>query len=79
MRFDAWFNKQDKVVQLVLLAIPGVNAIMELFIRLSIFLRTKDTMDLVVFIVSVIPFAGTVLGYVDLVYKILHNRFVLTK
>ena len=49
MKFDKWFNKQSRLVQLVLLLIPGVNWITELLVRVSRFLRTKDGKDLIVY------------------------------
>ena len=42
MTFDKWFNKQSKLIQIILLLIPGVNWITELLVRVSRFLRTKD-------------------------------------
>ena len=51
MNFDKWYEKQSKVLKIVLVAVPFVNWIMEILIRLSIYLRTKKTIDLVFFIV----------------------------
>ncbi len=79
MKFDKWFHKQSRLVQFILLLIPGVNWIMELLVRLSVYLRTKDTVDLVVAILAIIPFTGVIIGYVDLVWVLLFNRLVLVK
>lgn len=79
MKFDKWFHKQSRLVQLILLLIPGLNWIMELLVRVSVFLRTKDTMDLVIAILALIPITGVVIGYVDLVWVLLYKRLVLTK
>ena len=51
MNFDKWFNEQGKVLKIILVAIPFVNLIMEILVRLSVYLRTKKTIDLVLFIV----------------------------
>lgn len=66
MTFDKWFNQQDRLVQIILLLIPGLNWIMEILIRLSVFLRKKDIVSLLLFIL-VIPGVGVVLGWVDLI------------
>lgn len=79
MKFDKWFHKQSRLVQFILLLIPGLNWIMELLVRVSVFLRTKDTMDLVIAILALIPITGVVIGYVDLVWVLLYKRLVLTK
>ena len=79
MKFDKWFNKQSRLIQLVLLLIPGVNWITELLVRVSRFLRTKDGMDVVVLILSVIPVTGLVLGYLDFFCVLLYNHLAFAK
>ena len=79
MKFDKWFNKQSRLVQLILLIIPGVNWIIELLVRASRFLRTKDGKDLIVLILSIIPVTGVILGYIDLICVLLYNRLSFTK
>ena len=78
MKFDKWFNKQSRLIQLVLLLIPGVNWITELLVRVSRFLRTKDVMDLVVLIVSITPL-GVVLGFFDFFCVLLYNHLTFAK
>lgn len=79
MKFDKTFHSLPRLVQFILLLIPGLNWIIELLVRLSIYLRTKDTMDLLVAILALIPITGVVIGYVDLVWVLLYKRLVLTK
>lgn len=79
MKFDKSFHKLPRLVQFILLLIPGVNWIIELLVRLSIYLRTKKSADLLVAILAVIPFTGVIIGYVDLVWVLLFKRLVLTK
>jgi len=76
MTFDKWFNQQDRLVQIILLLIPGLNWIMEILIRLSVFLRKKDIVSLLLFIL-VIPGVGVVLGWVDLIWTLLFGRLIL--
>lgn len=76
MTFDKWFNQQDRLVQIILLLIPGLNWIMEILIRLSVFLRKKDIVSLLLFIL-VIPGIGVVLGWVDLIWTLLFGHLIL--
>ena len=76
MTFDKWFNQQDRLVQIILLLIPGLNWIMEILIRLSVFLRKKDIVSLLLFIL-VIPGVGVVLGWVDLIWTLLFGHLIL--
>lgn len=76
MTFDKWFNQQDRLVQIILLLIPGLNWIMEILIRLSVFLRKKDIVSLLLFIL-VIPGVGVILGWVDLIWTLLFGHLIL--
>lgn len=48
MSFDKWFNSQDRLVQVILLVIPFVGWIVECLVRLSVALRTKSIIHIVV-------------------------------
>ena len=41
MTFDKWFNKQSRLLKILLLILPVVGWIVECLIRLSVMLRTK--------------------------------------
>jgi hypothetical protein len=79
MNFDKAFNKLSRLVQVILLLIPGVNWVTELLVRLSVYLRTKDLTDLVVAILAIIPPTGVIMGWVDLVWVLVYNHLFLTK
>lgn len=51
-----WFNKQSRLVQILLLLIPGVNWVVEILIRWSAFLHTKSLVTLLFAIL--VTFAG---------------------
>ena len=76
MEFDKLFNKQSRLVQILLLLIPVVNWFTEIFVRLSVFLRKKDLVSLLLFIL-VIPGVGIVLGWVDLIWTLLFGHLIL--
>ena len=54
MKIDKWYNEQKLWLKIVLIVVPFVGWVMEILIHLSIYLRTKKTIDLVLFIVSII-------------------------
>ncbi|MBS6441966.1 MAG: hypothetical protein KH380_06255 [Coprobacillus sp.] len=76
MEFDKLFNKQSRLVQILLLLIPVVNWFTEIFVRLSVFLRKKDIVSLLLFIL-VIPGVGIILGWVDLIWTLLYGHLIL--
>ncbi len=76
MEFDKLFNKQSRLVQILLLLIPVVNWFTEIFVRLSVFLRKKDIISLIMFIIT-IPGIGVVLGWVDLIWTLLFGHLFL--
>lgn len=75
----AWFNKQSKVVQIVLLLIPFVNWIVELFIRWPEFLKKKEEpIKLIVALVATFP-TGNILGWVDLAWTFFYGHLILAE
>lgn len=77
MTFDKWFYSQDKILQIILLLIPGVNWVVEGLIRLSVLLRTKSMLHLVVFIVFLVVGWGWFLGVIDLIYFLMKGKLIL--
>lgn len=63
MEFDKWFNKQNRIIQLILLIIPFVGWLMEILVRLSVLLTKKDAMSIIMFIIFL--FFGAVLQFID--------------
>lgn len=79
MTFDAWFNKQSRLVQVILLLIPFVNWVVEVLIRLSVMLRTKSVLHIVVFIVFLVIGWGWFLGLLDLIYCLITGHLFLAE
>lgn len=71
------FNKLPRLVQLLLLLIPGVNWITEIVVRWSAFLTTKSLFTLIFAIVVTI--AGLVFGWVDLIWVLLFKHLIFAK
>jgi hypothetical protein len=70
-----WFNRQSRLVQLLLLLIPGVNWITELVVRWSTFLKYGGLIRLVVCLV--VTFGGFVVGWLDLIWVLLFGHLFL--
>ena len=64
-----WFNKQSRLVQIILLLIPFVNWIVEILVRWSAFLKTKSILTLIFAIL--VTFFGLAIGWVDVIYAAL--------
>ena len=70
-----WFNKQSKVVQVILLLIPFVNWVVEVIVRWSTFSKKGGLLRLIVCLVVTI--GGTIIGWLDAIWVLLFNRLVL--
>ena len=77
MNFDKWFNSQSVLLKAILLLIPGVNWVVECLIRLSVMLRTKSTIHIVVFLVFLLVGWVWFLGVIDFVYMLLTGHLIL--
>ena len=72
-----WFNKQSRLVQLLLLLIPGVNWVVELCVRWSNFFDKKGLLSLILALLATFTFG--VFGWLDFVWVLLFNHLLLAK
>lgn len=70
-----WFNKQSRLIQILLLLIPGVNWITEILVRWSTYLKKGGTVRLIISIIVTI--FGLVFGWIDLVWVLLFKKLLL--
>ena len=70
-----WFNKQSRLVQLILLLIPGVNWLVEVVVRWSTWLKKGGLIRLIICIIT-IP-AGAIFGWLDFVWVLLFKKLFL--
>ncbi len=75
--FATWFNKQSRLIQILLLLIPVVNWVTEILVRWSAALKTKSLITIVVAIL--VTFFGLVFGWVDLVWCLLFKHLIFAK
>lgn len=71
-----WFNKQSRLVQLLLLLIPVVNWVTEIIVRWSTWMKKGGLLRLVICILVTIP-AGIAFGLLDFVWVLLFKHFFL--
>ena len=79
MTFDKWFYKQSTLVKVLLLIIPFVGWIVELLVRLSVMLRTKQPVHIVVFVLFVAIGWGWVLNIVDIIVMVVTGKLLFTE
>ena len=77
MKFDKAFNKQSKLVQIILLLIPGVNWVTELLVRWSVALRTKGLLHILLAVLVTV--GGLAFGWLDLIWVLLFGHLILAK
>ena len=70
-----WFNKQSRLVQILLLLIPFVNWIVELYVRWSTWAQKGGAVRLVVSIIVTV--FGMVFGWLDLIWVLIFKRLLL--
>ncbi len=69
------FQKLPRLVQVLLLIIPGIGWITEIVVRLSAFIHGKGTNQIIALILAIIiPF----FGWVDVVWVLLYKKLILT-
>ena len=78
MSIVSGFKSLPRLVQILLLLIPGINWWTEILVRGSAFLHGKATEQVIVLILAIIPITGIILGYVDLVWCLLYKKLILT-
>lgn len=79
MQFDKWFNQQSVLVKAILLLIPFVGWVCELLVRLSVALRTKSVLHIVVFCVFLFVGWGWFLGVADFIYMLVTGHLFLAE
>ncbi len=72
-----WFNKQSRLIQIILLLIPGVNWVVEIFVRVTAFLEKPNLKHLIGLVFGV--FIPVIYGWVDLIWILLFNHLFLAK
>ncbi len=77
MAIATWFNRQSRLVQILLMLIPVVNWITEILVRWSAFLKTRSLITLVVAIL--VTFFGLAFGWIDLIWILLFKHLIFAR
>jgi hypothetical protein len=72
-----WFNSLPRLVQILLLLIPGVNWVVEIVVRWSAALTHKDVGHILVALLVTI--FGVVVGWLDVIWCLLFKHLVYAK
>ncbi|MDE5715922.1 MAG: hypothetical protein K2I42_07335 [Anaeroplasmataceae bacterium] len=71
---EKWFEKQSRLVQILLLFIPVVNWVVEVLVRWSHALRKGS---LVKFLIAIIvTFFGLFIGWLDMIWCLLFKHLI---
>ena len=71
---EKWFEKQSRLVQVILLLIPGVNWVIEVLVRWSHALRKGSLFKYLIAIVVTV--FGAFVGWLDLVWCLLFKHLI---
>lgn len=77
MSINSGFKSLPRLVQIILLLIPGVNWLTEVFVRGSAALHGKAMGQVIVLIFAILP-TGILLGWIDLFSCLLCKKLILT-
>ena len=70
-----WFNRQNRLVQLLLLLIPGVNWITEIVVRWSTFGKKGGLIRFIICLIVTV--GGVFIGWLDCVWVLLFKKLFL--
>ena len=71
------FQQLPRLVQFLLLLIPGVNWVTEIIVRISAVIETPSLRNIIGLIIAIV--IGFVFGWVDLIWVLLFKHLILCK
>ena len=77
MSIVSGFKSLPRLIQIILLLIPGVNWITEIVVRVSAAMHGKGFQQIIVLIFAILP-TGVLLGWIDLFSCLLFKKLILT-
>lgn len=69
-----WFNSQSRLVQIVLLLIPFVNWVVELYVRWTAFVAKQSLLRFLLAILVTV--GGLAFGWIDLIWCLLFKHLI---
>ena len=77
MTFDKWFEKQDRLIQIILLIIPVVGWVVELLVRISALLRKTSNINILGLVIYIVFGAFWLLEILDIVFILTDKKLFL--
>ena len=77
MKVDVWFQEQSLLIRIILLLIPFVGWIVELFVRLSALIRKQSKINIVGMVVFALFGGFWVLCVFDVLFLFTADRLIL--
>lgn len=72
---EKWFEKQSRLVQILLLLIPVVNWVVEVLVRWSHALRKGSLIKYIIAILVILP-TGVIVGWLDMLWCLLFKHLI---
>ncbi len=72
---EKWFEKQSRLVQILLLLIPVVNWVVEVVVRWSHALRKGSLIKYIIAILVTLP-TGVIVGWLDMLWCLLFKHLI---
>ena len=73
---EKWFERQSRLVQILLLLIPVVNWFVEVLVRWSHDLRKGSLLIYIIAILVTLP-SGIIIGWLDMLWCLLFKHLIL--
>ncbi len=67
-----WFNSLPRLLQIILLLIPGVNWVVEVLVRWDNAIHKKSVLRIVIAVI--VTFFGAVWGWIDLIWCLIFHH-----
>ncbi len=71
-----WFKKQSRLVQILLLLIPGLNWVVEVLVRWDHAIKKQSLFKILIAILVTIP-SGIIIGWLDCIWCLLFKHLFL--
>ena len=71
-----WFNKQSRLIQLLLLIIPGVNWLTEIIVRWATWTKKGGLLRLIICLIVTFG-GGFIFGWLDFIWVLLFKKLFL--
>lgn len=73
---DKWFKGLSKLYKVILMIIPLVNYVIEIYTRICAFIRKNSTLNLLGIVLFVVPW-GLFISYIDFIWILIFDEQIL--